>query len=147
MDDQKIKLECQPLLAGMPIKTFEGAPDGFVLVSQKTSELIRKYLEEQSALLLGNLFGMARADEKKRYVFGGEGAHWEGCVETHWDCRIRELEEMVRQLLIKGNSLAEEYREKHNTQGVLWEPMEPSPGLIGWDAQRQIAENLIGGKR
>ena len=24
---------------------------------------------------------------------GGNGAHWEGCENTHWDCRIAYLEE------------------------------------------------------
>lgn len=28
----------------------------------------------------------------KRYTYGGDGSHWEGCHETHWDCRIAWLE-------------------------------------------------------
>ena len=28
----------------------------------------------------------------KRYIKGGDGSHWEGCEETHWDCKIKKLE-------------------------------------------------------
>jgi hypothetical protein len=32
------------------------------------------------------------ADAKGRYIRGGDGSHWEGCEETHWDCKIAKLE-------------------------------------------------------
>ena len=31
-------------------------------------------------------------ETKARYILGGDGSHWEGCEETHWDCRISRLE-------------------------------------------------------
>lgn len=30
--------------------------------------------------------------EKGFYIRGGNGSHWEGCEETHWDCKITKLE-------------------------------------------------------
>lgn len=32
-------------------------------------------------------------ETKGRYIRGGNGSHWEGCEETHWDCRIARLEQ------------------------------------------------------
>lgn len=31
----------------------------------------------------------------KRYIRGGDGSHWEGCEETHWDCKIAKLERQL----------------------------------------------------
>ena len=28
----------------------------------------------------------------QQYTRGGNGAHWDGCAEVHWDCKIAELE-------------------------------------------------------
>ena len=28
----------------------------------------------------------------KRMTFGGNGSHWDGCAEAHWDCKIAQLE-------------------------------------------------------
>jgi len=39
------------------------------------------------------------ADPEGRYTYGGNGSHWEGCEETHWDCRIKWLEERIDGLL------------------------------------------------
>jgi hypothetical protein len=37
-----------------------------------------------------------KKDRKKEknwnYTRGGDGSHWEGCEETHWDCKIVHLE-------------------------------------------------------
>ena len=33
-----------------------------------------------------------------RYIKGGEGSHWVGCEETHWDCKIAKLEEEITEL-------------------------------------------------
>jgi len=27
-----------------------------------------------------------------RMTYGGNGSHWEGCAEAHWDCKIAQLE-------------------------------------------------------
>ena len=29
---------------------------------------------------------------------GGNGSHWEGCEEVHWDCRIAQLEKEIARL-------------------------------------------------
>ena len=29
---------------------------------------------------------------EKRYEHGGDGSHWDGCAEAHWDCKIVLLE-------------------------------------------------------
>jgi hypothetical protein len=26
--------------------------------------------------------------EHLRYIKGGNGSHWEGCEEVHWDCKM-----------------------------------------------------------
>ena len=32
-----------------------------------------------------------------RWTKGGDGSHWDGCEDVHWDCRIAQLEtEIVR---------------------------------------------------
>lgn len=30
--------------------------------------------------------------EPLRWTKGGDGSHWEGCEDVHWDCRIAQLE-------------------------------------------------------
>ena len=27
-----------------------------------------------------------------RWTYGGNGSHWDGCAEVHWDCKIAQLE-------------------------------------------------------
>jgi len=29
---------------------------------------------------------------EKRWTYGGNGSHWDGCAEVHWDCKIAQLE-------------------------------------------------------
>ena len=29
---------------------------------------------------------------EKRWTYGDNGSHWEGCAEVHWDCKIAQLE-------------------------------------------------------
>jgi hypothetical protein len=41
---------------------------------------------------------MSKPMSDKRYTRGGDGSHWEGCHETHWDCRIAWLEERLEHL-------------------------------------------------
>jgi hypothetical protein len=38
-------------------------------------------------------------EKKGRYIKGGDGSHWEGCEETHWDCKIAHLESDNTKLL------------------------------------------------
>jgi hypothetical protein len=33
-----------------------------------------------------------------RYTRGGDGSHWEGCDEIHWDCKIAKLEKENKKL-------------------------------------------------
>lgn len=33
------------------------------------------------------------SETKGQYILGGQGSHWEGCENTHWDCRIARLEQ------------------------------------------------------
>lgn len=30
-------------------------------------------------------------EPKLIWTRGGDGSHWDGCYDTHWDCAIREL--------------------------------------------------------
>ena len=34
----------------------------------------------------------------KRMTYGGNGSHWEGCAEVHWDCKIAQLEDELARL-------------------------------------------------
>lgn len=36
--------------------------------------------------------------ELQRWTKGGDGSHWEGCEEVHWDCRIAHLEKELARL-------------------------------------------------
>ena len=51
-----------------------------------------------------------------RYTKGGDGSHWDGCEEVHWDCRIAQLEAelarltaLVERLKEDGERLASTY--------------------------------------
>jgi len=33
--------------------------------------------------------------EHLRWTKGGDGSHWEGCEDVHWDCRIAQLEKEI----------------------------------------------------
>ena len=43
-----------------------------------------------------------KKDRKKEknwnYTRGGDGSHWEGCEESHWDCKIVHLEKQVERM-------------------------------------------------
>ena len=39
--------------------------------------------------------------ELQRWTKGGDGSHWEGCEDVHWDCRIALLEKVVKTLANK----------------------------------------------
>jgi hypothetical protein len=41
-----------------------------------------------------------RLDASGRYIKGGEGSHWDGCEETHFDCKIAKLEKENAKLLV-----------------------------------------------
>ena len=50
--------------------------------------------------------------EHLRYIKGGDGSHWEGCEDVHWDCKIAQLEdelarrdEIIARLKDAGNEL------------------------------------------
>ena len=33
-----------------------------------------------------------------RWTYGGNGSHWDGCAEVHWDCKIAQLEAEITAL-------------------------------------------------
>ena len=43
--------------------------------------------------------GDRMTEPKLTWTRGGDGSHWEGCYDTHWDCAIatlrRALDDMV----------------------------------------------------
>jgi len=52
----------------------------------------------------------------KRMTCGGNGSHWDGCVDVHWDCRIAQVEgelarrdEIIARLKEDGERLASTY--------------------------------------
>jgi hypothetical protein len=48
-----------------------------------------------------------RLDASGRYIKGGEGSHWEGCEETHSDCKIAKLEKENEQLRADNKALTD----------------------------------------
>lgn len=36
--------------------------------------------------------------EQTRWIRGGDGSHWDGCEETHWDCKIAKMEKELRDM-------------------------------------------------
>lgn len=36
--------------------------------------------------------------EHLRWTEGGDGSHWDGCDEAHWDCKIAQLEKEIARL-------------------------------------------------
>ena len=47
--------------------------------------------------------------EHLRYIKGGNGSHWEGCEEVHWDCRIAQLETELARLTAELAELRERF--------------------------------------
>jgi len=45
--------------------------------------------------------------EENRMIHGGNGSHWEGCEETHWDCKIAKLEAKCNNLEQENAKLKE----------------------------------------
>ena len=55
-----------------------------------------------------------------RWTKGGDGSHWEGCEEVHWDCRIAHLE---KKLARRDEIIArlKEDAERLATRAVYWD--------------------------
>jgi hypothetical protein len=79
-----------------------------------------------------------RLDASGRYIKGGEGSHWEGCEETHIDCRIAKLEKENAKLLVD----LEDARDIIN-HGVELMPLDQ---LGKWEGVRAWLE-LSGGDK
>lgn len=48
--------------------------------------------------------------ERLHWTKGGDGSHWEGCADVHWDCRIAQLEAELARRNEERNALADENR-------------------------------------
>ena len=58
--------------------------------------------------------GQKASVDINKYTYGGNGSHWNGCEESHWDCKIRALEAQVKDLQ-EYHTLGEQFREaSHN---------------------------------
>jgi hypothetical protein len=87
---------------------------------------------------------MAEAAEKLRldasghYIKGGEESHWEGCEETHYDCKIAKLEK-------ENTQLREDLQDARDiiNHGVELMPLEQ---LGQWEGVRAWLE-LAGGEK
>ena len=56
-----------------------------------------------------------------RWTYGGNGSHWDGCAEVHWDCKIAQLEAEITalksEIVSKDKKLTDyekELRKLHN---------------------------------
>ena len=142
------KIEVAPFLLGLPVILSDAVGDKIVMVSSKTMREVQLKLEMEMFRLFGR---PAVGDEARRQeqiacekFMGGSGDHWPGCETLHWDCRIQQLQKIIERLIAAGNLLADEHRDKCERLDVMWGPDgKGSPGLIQWDAERQMAENEI----
>lgn len=41
---------------------------------------------------------MTDQKDEGRYIRGGGGSHWDGCEETHWDCKILAMQKQINAL-------------------------------------------------
>ena len=139
-------IEVAPILLGHPVILSDAVGDNVVVVSHKLMEEMRIKL----AMDIGRLFGaQAVGDDAKQHerilyekFMGGSGDHWPGCEALHWDCRIQQLQKIIERLIMAGNLLADEHRNKCERLDTMWgDDGTGSPGLVRWDAERQKAEN------
>jgi ribosomal protein L37E len=54
-----------------------------------------------------------------RWTKGGDGSHWEGCEEVHWDCRIAQLEKEIDRLRAKFDTTDNLLSEATSTIGAV----------------------------
>ena len=65
-------------------------------------------------VIIGLCVAAGKGDfERLHWTEGGNGSHWEGCTDVHWDCRIAQLEaelarrdEIIKRLKEDAESLA-----------------------------------------
>jgi len=67
--------------------------------------------------------------EEGRYIKGGDGSHWVGCEETHWDCKIARLEKENTRLQARIAELEAEngVLRKMHKEAIAW-------GDKGWSS-------------
>jgi hypothetical protein len=110
------------------IKALAG--DGKAYISYRVLAELAEELRAELAKL--------RLDASGRYIKGGEGSHWDGCEETHFDCKIAKLEKENAKLLVD----LEDARDIIN-HGVELMPLEQ---LSKWEGVRAWLE-LSGGDK
>ena len=54
----------------------------------------------------------------KRMTCGGNGSHWDGCVDVHWDCKIAQLEAELTALREQVANLKMSKTHKARVQAV-----------------------------
>ena len=52
----------------------------------------------ENGILRGLVEDAIRKEEDSGMIRGGNGAHWDGCENVHWDCKIAKLEARVAEL-------------------------------------------------
>jgi hypothetical protein len=85
-----------------------------------------------------------RLNASGRYIKGGEGSHWEGCEETHFDCKIAKLEKENEQLRAELKNA----RELVNYNLEPTPPEQPDQDVVikcpkdcwCWSAEQSIME-------
>ena len=78
-----------------------------------------------------------------RYTRGGDGSHWEGCDETHWDCKIAKLEKELARSEEERNAMAEDNRMLSERIQRLVEGAQRKDEII--QRLKEDAEGLAGG--
>jgi hypothetical protein len=62
------------------------------------------------------------ADAKNHYIRGGDGSHWDGCEETHWDCKIAKLERENAEL----RKIVDQVRKWNLQEALDWLDAHPA---------------------
>ena len=57
--------------------------------------------------------------EEGRYIKGGDGSHWVGCEETHWDCKIARLEKENARLKKAARNMIDKLNKIQNDSNFI----------------------------
>lgn len=110
---------------------MQGNPDIDILMIP-TSKAIKKHVKDSDAITeIYNrayeavIISMEVKDAGTlRWTKGGNGSHWDGCVDVHWDCRIAHLNAELAQLraqIPQWIPVTERLPEKHRNILILEE--------------------------
>jgi len=75
---------------------------------------------KENGILRGLVEDAIRKEESSGMIRGGNGSHWEGCENVHWDCKIAKLERTVAKLKSENEFLQKLSFGCVSSQPVRW---------------------------